>query len=222
MAIELEGIEGLTEDQVKLIVEAHEKDVNGLKANNNNLLEEKKSAKSLYEAEQQKAIEAAEQAKIEKATIDKDFEALRSALAEKDERIASQKLEFEQAERKRIIDTASNEFINKHVIRDDPAAAAYMAAEFRKGLDVRDGSLVNINETGVTGVSIDNYIESVVGDDTYSKYILGTKSNGGGAGGGNNGAGGAGTKKLSEMTKTEQTILANKNPEQYAQLVNGE
>lgn len=222
MAIELEGIEGLTEDQVKLIVEAHEKDVNGLKANNNNLLEEKKNAKSLYETEQQKAIEAAEQAKIEKATIDKDFEALRSALAEKDERIASQKLEFEQAERKRIIDTASNEFINKHVIRDDPAAAAYMAAEFRKGLDVRDGSLVNINETGVTGVSIDNYMESVVGDDTYSKYILGTKSNGGGAGGGSNGAGGAGTKKLSEMTKTEQTILANKNPEQYAQLVNGE
>ena len=218
MALELEGIEGLTEDQIKLITEAHNKDVLGLKKNNTDLIEEKQNAKSLYESEQQKAIEAAEEAKIEKAKGDKNMDGLVAALAEKDERIASQKVEFEQADRKRIIDAASNEFINKHVVRDDPAAAAYMSAEYRKGLDVRDGALVNINETGITGVSIENYSSSVVGNDTYSKYILGTQSNGGGASGGSNGAGGAGTKKLSEMTKTEQSILANTNPDQYKQL----
>jgi len=196
MPLELSEVEGLSEDQISKINAVYDKDVSGLKANNASLLEEKKSQKALYESEQQKTIEAAEQAKIDKATTDKDFESLRSAIAEKDARIASQKLEFDQADRKRIIDAASNDFINKHVVRDDPAAAAYMDAEYKKGLDVRDGALVNINETGITGVSIDNYMDSVVGNDSYSKYIIGTKSNGGGASGGN-GAGGAGAKTMS-------------------------
>jgi hypothetical protein len=217
MTIDLSKIEGLTAEQISAITAANDVDIKELKDNNASLLDEKKIAQSAVEAEKTRANAAAEeaaQAKIDKATKDKDFDALTLALSEKDGIIAKQKAEFAQSEKKRIIDTAAKDFLSKHVIRDDPAASAYMEAEYKKGLDVRDGSLVNINEAGVTGVSIENYSNIVVSNDSYSKYVVGTQSSGGGANGGHSN-GRAVTKTFGEMTRTEQSVFANENPIEY-------
>ena len=201
MAIDLTKIEGLTPEQITAITAAHELDVTGLKNNNEKLIKEKQDQKELADAEKTRADTAAAeaaQAKIDKATKDKDFEALTSAIAEKDAIITTQKAEFAESEKLSIIETAKNDFISKHVIRDDPAATSYMRDIVGNGLDVRDGNLVNVNDKGLTGVSVENYFESVVGDKAFSKYIVGTNASGGGAGGGHSN-GGAGAKEMSRQ-----------------------
>lgn len=54
----------------------------------------------------------------------------------------------------------------------------------------------------------------------YKAIIKASDANGGGAGGGNANPGGA-SKKLSEMTATEEAKFANEHPDEYARLVAG-
>jgi hypothetical protein len=70
----------------------------------------------------------------------------------------------------------------------------------------------------ITENKIEDLRQEFVANEKFAPIIVASKASGGGANGGNRG-GGAPTKKLSEMSATEEAAFANENPDAYAQMI---
>lgn len=71
-----------------------------------------------------------------------------------------------------------------------------------------------------TADSVDDLREFFFTNKTYAPIVVGSKATGGGAAGAK--GGGATTKKLSDMTATEEALFAKQNPEKYQQMIERE
>lgn len=71
-----------------------------------------------------------------------------------------------------------------------------------------------------SALSLDDLRKEFVDNKSYAAIIKASDAQGGGAGAGNDGNG-VPSKKLSEMTATEEAQFANKHPEQYKRMLNG-
>jgi hypothetical protein len=217
MALDLTSIEGLTDEQAAAINALHDDDVSGLKAKRTELLQREKEAKTKADAAEQAKIEADEQAKINLAEQEKDFEGLKTALAEKDARIAEQDKANRDFADNQLLSASKAEFMA--LVSDDPAAKHYMESKFNASTGVRDGQVVPVNaEGGVTGQSLNELIASIQSDTANAAYMRSNAGSGGSAAGSSDTSGSSAS--FSDMTKTEQSVFLNKHPEKAAQLLN--
>lgn len=76
-------------------------------------------------------------------------------------------------------------------------------------------------EGSPSALSVEELQKEFLSNQKFSSIIVASKASGGGANGGRKGGGGA-TKKLSEMSATEEAQFANQNPEQYKQMLAAE
>lgn len=189
---DLKAVDGLTDEQTKQLGDMFGK----LKENHDSLLAEKKTLKTAlqnsqdeFDAHKNSAIEAEENAKIEKAKAEKDIEGLQAALLDRDNRIKAQAEEVQQKESARVLEGGTNEFLAK--ISDDPAHRHFMSTQFQGGVEVKEGKLI-----GKDGRSLEDFTGSLLNDEKYAGYVKANIGSGGGANGSDS-AGGAGGKTLS-------------------------
>lgn len=210
MALDLTGIEGLTDAQKKAIISAHTEELAGLKKSRDDLLGESKAAKAKAEAAERKREEA-EVAAAEKAIKDaKDVESIRTALAAKESLVASleerakeREKEFTLERESAILTQSVMDLVGKHVKQTDPAAKMFMTAQFQSGLEVRDGKVVPKD----AAQDLDAYTKAIVGNKDYAPYVIGGQGSGGGAPG-NQSNSGAGTKSITRSQFEEMDPIA--------------
>lgn len=181
--------------------------------NNSRLLDEKNAARekerlSAEEAERSKLEAAAKNGDVESLTnswqkkYDADTEALRVELSDL-------KSKNKQADLNRF----AQGFVSQHVV-DDAFSREAMQSEYTKRLDLREGKPVVLDADGnLTALSVDDLNKEFLTASKYKSHIIATKADGGGAAGGSKINGGA--VDLSKMNKTELSLFARENPEQY-------
>ena len=205
---------GLTDEVKEKIKSAYEADVAGLKNKNAELVERERKAKEASEASHKaelEATEAQEQAKIALAEKSGDIEKYKAAVAESEGKIKALKLEFQEKENQRIVGDAVHEFSRN--VSDDPAAQVYMKGIFQEAVEVVEGKLRPKDVT----LSMEQLTQKLVADESHKKYIKADVGSGAGSAG-SDGENSFEGKKFSDMTLTEKSILANKNPDLYNSL----
>lgn len=190
-----------------------------------------KEARELAEAElakRKKADEAAAEAlRLEREKAAKaagDVEALETSWKEKHEKdVAAARSEGEAAKL-----ALKGIFINK--VAQDIASAISTVPDLlvdrirsRLDLEITDGvpitRVLDVNGKP-SALSLEDLKKEFVDNKSYAAIIKASDANGGGAGEGNDGNG-VPSKKLSEMTATEEAKFANEHPTEYQRMVNG-
>ncbi len=198
---------GLDEDMLKKIQADYEKDVEGLKNKNNELIEREKTAKSSLEEFQIKATEEAENAKVALAEKEGDIEKYKAAVSERDEALGSIKREFQEKENSRIV--LENEVKFASNIVDDPAAQTYMKGLFRDSVEVVEGQL----RPKDVSLSLDQLTNNLVSDEANSRYIKANVGSGAGsAGSTGGGSASAGKADFSGSQQEKVTAAIKANP----------
>lgn len=188
-----------------------DKEVAGLKTVNANLKAEK--TEEIEKARAAKdALLLAEEAK---AKAEGDSEKLKQIAEQRDQESKAKLNEFKatiQAEKvtnmiNKVTDTLGATGQHKEDLE------VLIKARYEFGYDM-DTHAATVRGENVS--SVDDVIKVIKESGRYDAYLPGDGSTGGGSQG-NNGSG-ASTKKLSEMTATEEAIFANQYPEKYAQM----
>lgn len=94
----------------------------------------------------------------------------------------------------------------------------------RVQVDIVDGKPVTKildGEGSPSALTPEELQKEFLSNTKFAAIVVGSKGSGGGAGGGRKGSGGA-TKKLADMTATEEAKFANENPKEYEQLLASE
>jgi len=186
MALDLSGVQDLTDKQKAAIIEAHDADTAGLKKSRDDILGESKAAKAKAEAAA-KEKEKAEVAAADKAITDaKDLESVRTALAAKESLVASleekaktREKEFTLEREAGILTQSVQDLVTQNVNVKDPAAKMFMTAKFKEGLEIRDGK----TQPKDAAQTLDTYTKAIVDDKAHASYIVGGNGSGGGASG---------------------------------------
>lgn len=211
------GVTSFTAEQVQqMIAEAVEKEVAGLKANNEALLSEKKEAtRKAKEAEEQRQREHQESLKnagkmdeFEK-TIRGQYEPV---LAEKDAKYSALASRVLDSERKAVLGSFAGDFITPETV---DLVAPFVRTEF-------EGDEVVTKFVGTDGSVITTDLEQfrkyLREHKAFSHLIKANAASGGGASGGK---GGGAAKTASEMTGEERAALLRDNPNEFYRLFPG-
>ena len=205
------GATTFTAEQVQqMIAEAVEKEVSGLKANNEALLTEKKEAarkaKEAEEARQQAHQEALKSAgkmdEFEK-TIRSQYEPVLKEQEEKYSTLASRVL---GSERKAVLGTFAGDFITPEAV---DILAPFVRTEF-EGDDVvtkfvgSDGNVITTDP--------EQFRKYLREHKAFSHLIKANAASGGGASGGK---GGGAAKTLSEMNDAERIAFSKSDPAEF-------
>ncbi|ELH4999558.1 hypothetical protein ACKJVF_003754 [Salmonella enterica subsp. enterica serovar Kentucky] len=205
------GATTFTAEQVQqMIAEAVEKEVAGLKANNEALLTEKKEAarkaKEAEEARQQAHQEALKSAgkmdEFEK-TIRSQYEPV---LKEKEEKYSALANRVLGSERKAVLGSFASDFITPEAV---DILAPFVRTEF-EGDDVvtkfvgSDGNVITTDP--------EQFRKYLREHKAFSHLIKANAASGGGASGGK---GGGAAKMFSEMTEAERLELHRTNPAEF-------
>lgn len=206
-----------TKEQVEqLIAAAVEKEVSGLKTNNEALLSEKKEAlrkaKELEDARQREHQESLKNAgkmdEFEK-TIRSQYEPV---LAEKDARYTTLASRVLGSERKAVLGSFVGDFITPETV---DLVAPFVRTEF-------EGDEVVTKFVGTDGSVIttdpEQFRKYLREHKAFSHLIKANAASGGGASGGK---GGGAAKTASEMTGEERSALLRDNPNEFYRLFPG-
>ena len=220
MALDYEGFD--LPDDVKAALDAQaSKQLEGmhtaeeftsLKSNRDELLGEKKSA----QAKTAEAEAAANEANLAAAQKNNDVESLNSSWQNKHDDLQAQYDGLVKKNKQASVNELAQGFANEHVV-DDAFSRKAMRDEFAKRLDLRDGNPVVLDAAGnLTALSVDDLKTEFLSAGVYKAHILATKANGGGAAGGQTGNNGSAVD-ISKLNRTEKSLFAAQNPEQFAQ-----
>lgn len=209
-ALTVEGADDLTAIQKKKeIAEQHRKQA-------------EKKAKDL-EAELEALREETAKNAAEDANKRGDTDALNKSweakLAKKDEDFQRQLKQRDEALHSLLVDNTAERMANEIAIS---GSAELLVPHIKNRLRVEyvDGKPQTkvVDEAGNSSAStLQELQEEFRAKPAFAPIIVGSKANGGGA---NGGKGGGGTsKKLSEMTATEEARFANEHPEEYKRLL---
>lgn len=198
-----------------IVAEKIEKELAGIKANRDALLEEKKEQQRLaQEAEEKKRIAELEIAKKngDWQSIEEDYKRqLREAIEAK-EKI---KQDFDSTVNQLTVGALASDIANELA---KPSLKRYLRSDVEKRLyRDADGNIRVKDKNGTpTASTIEDLKLELKNDPDYQDIILINNSSGGGATGG--GFGGGATKKPSEYTAEERVELLNTNPALFKQL----
>ena len=208
MEFNLDGIDLTSETAKADILAAVAKHVLGLKGKQSDLLGRLSTVKQENEEMSIKIATADEDQKVAVAdTVDK----YKLAVQERDDKISSMQLSFQEEKDGRTLSDAVNDFSTGLV--DDPAGKMYMQSLFKNSVDIKEGVIVSKDTTK----TIEELKLSLVTDKANAKYIKAEVGSGLGSQGSQ---GGFNTvKSLKEMTATEEAALANSDPVLYQSLL---
>lgn len=182
-------------------------DVEGLKRQNQTLLDEAKAAKQrAREAEQQREQQAVEAAKA-KGDYESLYASSEQALAAERQKLADLQAGIE----KRDLTGAASKVAG--LIADGPNAE--ILAEFlERRLRIVDGQVRVTDTSGNLTVStLEDLGKEFQKDPRYASLVRGSQANGGGAAGG---GGGGATKTWDQMTGMERVELRRNDPAEHA------
>jgi len=215
--LDFDGVELSDEVKQSLVKQVEEKtacmvskeDFEAVKAKADELLTEAKKAK------EQKRIEKEEKEmlKQEAAAKNGDVESLQAVIERQKQEMADYKASISKKEETNSIKAVVNHFLSENVVAD-PAARLYMENKLSARLGYKEGQVMPVNEDGsLSGVTLSELVQSLVGDQSNAPYMLASKATGGGAAGSQQSNGGA--VDLSKLNKTELSIYARENPVKY-------
>ncbi len=220
-----DGIDGLSEDQVAAIkaneakqYEGYESpdQVSGLKANNQELLEEKRQATQ----KATDAAKAAEAAALETAKKSGDIEALTKSFEAKilEERaLGDVERNKTAALVKKTEDAAINAAVTKMAVSLAKDSAVVLEPHIKERLRYEDGEIkVTDSKGGLTISKIEDLAAEFKNNPAFASVIVGSQANGGGAPKGNEGSGGGAPSdvKWSDMTTEQRAAHLAANPPQ--------
>lgn len=201
--MKLDGIEGLKPEQVTAIMELHAADVAGLKKNHNELLADVKKvsdAKKAQDEQGRKDRETADADKLQNATSLDEVKRLladeRKSRTELEQRILDGEKERVETSNKQTVGKFVDKFVNENVVNDSLIRDA-ITTKISDRLGVRDGNIVEINGSELTGKTGDQVLSEIRADKGHSNHLIANNAKGGGATGGKGGDGGAVTKSIS-------------------------
>ncbi|MBY8958366.1 hypothetical protein J1G18_13825 [Pseudomonas sp. MIS38] len=185
-------------------------DLEGLKRQNQTLLDEAKEAKRL----KREADEKLAQKELDAAKARGDFEQLyassEQALAVERTRLAELTASIE---RRDLTSAASK--VSSSIA--DGENAEILAEFVQRRLKIVEGQVKVTDAAGnLTIASLEDLAKEFQQAPRYASLVRGTKANGGGATGG---SGGGATKQLHEMSDAERIQLSNENPTLFNQMV---
>ena len=185
-------------------------DLEGLKRQNQTLLDEAKEAKRL----RREADDKLEREKLDAAKAKGDFEQLyassEQALAAERARLAELTTSIER----RDLTSAASKIAAGIA---DGENAEILAEFVQRRLKIVEGQVKVTDASGnLTIATLDDLAKEFQQAPRYASLVRGTQANGGGAAG--NVRGGA-TKQLNEMSDAERIKLSNENPALFNQLV---
>lgn len=208
-------IQELLDAQKATLKSEFDAETSGLKTKVDELLGEKRAAKS--KADEAQAL--ADQEALDKAKANKDIETLTASyeakLKERDDQIGGMLAENLSKTKSQI----ASDFLAQYGTGSQLALDA-MKREYEQRIDIRDGKTVVLDAGGnLTALSIEDLNKEFVANSRYSDNIKGTQATGGGANG-NKGGGGAVMKKPNEMNSTERLAFKNADPEGFKKAFN--
>ncbi|QEO58319.1 hypothetical protein [Francisella marina] len=183
-------------------------EVNGLANTKDKLLAEKKQLKAQFDDLQNK-LNALED---EKLASREDFESLSNKYKSESEQWKTQLEDFKKAIADKEVQRQTLSVASELFGNDAELFTPHVSKYLRFNEDSQSVSAFD----GEAELSINQLKEKLKGDERLSKYIVVSHASGGGAIGNRSHTGTA--KSLKEMTASEQTKLANENPELYIQL----
>lgn len=201
--MDLSKIKDLTEDQKKEIMKEHDLEVSGLKKNRDELLDDVKKAKKSQAEQGDLSKKDKEKAEADKLANASSIVELREIIKDQTEKSRLQDQRILDAEKKRVdvenirtIGVFADKFINDNVVNDSLVRDA-IKTKISNRLGVRDGNIVEVNGSELTGKTGDQVLSEIKADKGYSNHLVANRAKGGGANGSTNGNGGAITEKVS-------------------------
>jgi|TARA_R110002153_G_scaffold51279_5_gene144183 hypothetical protein len=174
-----EEVQALLDAQKAELTKTFEESVAGLKANQQELLAEKK-------AEQQKneSIAAeAERARLDKAAANKDVDTLRESYEQRIKAAEDEKNELLTGIKQSKIKELASGFVSANIV-DDPFSRKAMTDEYARRIDIRDGKSVVLDPSGnLTSLSIEDLNQEFKSSSVYAGHIKSTDASGGGVNG---------------------------------------
>jgi len=187
-------------------------DVSGLKAQNEKLLNEKKTAEIARKNAEKAATAAAE----EKARAENDSKSLAEIWEKKNEELAAELAGIRAADAKKAVTMQADDIAND-LAKGNPHNAKLLSRFLSDRLRYDDGAVKVTDEKGnLTVSSVADLAAEFRKNEMYSSLIVVTQANGGGANGG--GSGGATGKTFNEMNSGEKTALLRSNRPEYERL----
>lgn len=185
-------------------------DLEGLKRQNQTLLDEAKEAKRL----RREADEKLEREKLDAARAKGDFEQL---YASSEQALAAERaknLEITTRVERRDLSAAASKIATGIA---DGENAEILAEFVERRLKIVEGQVKVTDAAGnLTIASLDDLAKEFQQAPRYASLVRGTQANGGGAAGGK---GGGAAKQLHEMSDADRIKLSNENPTLFNQLV---
>ena len=185
-------------------------DLEGLKRQNQTLLDEAKEAKRL----RREADEKLEREKLDAARAKGDFEQL---YASSEQALAAERaknLEITTRVERRDLSAAASKIATGIA---DGENAEILAEFVERRLKIVEGQVKVTDAAGnLTIASLDDLAKEFQQAPRYASLVRGTQASGGGAAGGK---GGGAAKQLHEMSDADRIKLSNENPTLFNQLV---
>lgn len=202
--MDLSKIKDLTDEQKKEIMKEHDLDVAGLKKNHDELLADVKKANTAKKVQKEQAWKDKEKSdadKLESASSVAELKQIIKDQTEKslvqEQRILDDEKKRVDVENSRIVGSFVDKFINDNVVNDSLVRDA-IKTKISTRLGVRDGDIVELNGSELTGKTGDQVLSEIRADKGYSNHLIANNAKGGGATGGG-GSGGAGTKTMTRV-----------------------
>lgn len=203
--MDLSKIKDLTDEQKKAIMKEYDSDVAGLKKNHDELLVDVKKtsdAKKVQEEQARKDKEKSDADKLENASSVAELKQIIKDQTEKnlvqEQRILDGEKKRVDVENSRTVGSFVDKFINDNVVNDSLVRDA-IKTKISNRLGVRDGDIVELNGSELTGKTGDQVLSEIRADKGYSNHLIANNAKGGGATGGG-GSGGAVVKTLMNMS----------------------
>ena len=172
-------VQALLDAQKAELAQEFETSVAGLKQSQQDLLAEKKAAQD----EKNRIAEEAEQARLAKATTDKDVETLTESYEQRIKAMQEQNDSLLNGIKQSKITELASGFVNANIV-DDQFSRQAMTNEYSKRIDIRDGKTVVLDAGGnLTSLSVDDLNSEFLASSIYAGHIKSTDASGGGANG---------------------------------------
>ena len=204
--MKLEGIEGLTDAQKKIIIKEYGLSVSELEKKYNELLADTKKNSNDKKEQDEKVKKDQEKVDADKIRSASSLDEMKNLLKERDaktqqleERILDGEKKRVDVENSRTVDIFVDKFINTNVV-NDPLIRGAIKDRISTRLGVRDGNIVELNGSELTGKTGDQVLSEIKADKGYSNHLIANSAKGGGSTGGSGSSAGVVDKT---MTRAE-------------------
>ncbi len=201
--MKFDGIEGLTDVQKKIIIKEHNLSVSQLEKKYDELLADVKKTSDAKKEQDEQVRKDKKQVDADKIHSATTLDEMKNLLKERDEKTQQLEQRILDGEKKRVdvensrtVDSFVDKFINSNVVNDSLVRDA-IKSKISTRLGVRDGNIVELNGSELTGKTGDQVLSEIKSNKDYSNHLITNNAKGGGATGGSGNSAGIVDKTMS-------------------------